>query len=212
MLVELLHYVTLWLNAFPPKGGVSSTISPRNIMTGVPFDFNKHCRLWFGSYVQTHEDPSPTNTQNARTVGAICLGPTGNLQGSHKNNESPDRSALDAQALPIPQEVIDRVNLLGKTQGQPELLTFYDRKGRLIGNDAKLDTPIAGVIDDVGTDAAPIIMPPDIILDAAESVIEPIEPDDEHIAEEETPDIEENPAIVHEDDNIVNEDPAIPIV
>jgi hypothetical protein len=34
---------------------------------------------------------------------------------------------------PMPQEVIDRVNELGKANGQPELLTFYDRKGRLIG-------------------------------------------------------------------------------
>jgi hypothetical protein len=33
----------------------------------------------------------------------------------------------------MPQEVIDRVNQLGSAEGQPELLTFYDRKGRLIG-------------------------------------------------------------------------------
>ena len=33
----------------------------------------------------------------------------------------------------MPQEVIDRVNELGKANEQPELLTFYDRKGRLIG-------------------------------------------------------------------------------
>jgi hypothetical protein len=33
----------------------------------------------------------------------------------------------------MPQEVIARVNELGKANGQPELLTFYDRKGRLIG-------------------------------------------------------------------------------
>jgi hypothetical protein len=37
----------------------------------------------------------------------------------------------------MPQEVIDQVNQLsqlGKAEGQPELLTFYDRKGRLIGD------------------------------------------------------------------------------
>jgi hypothetical protein len=33
----------------------------------------------------------------------------------------------------MPQEVIDQVNELGKANAQPELLTFYDRKGRLIG-------------------------------------------------------------------------------
>ena len=32
----------------------------------------------------------------------------------------------------MPQEVIDQINELGKADGQPDLLTFYDRKGRLI--------------------------------------------------------------------------------
>jgi hypothetical protein len=35
----------------------------------------------------------------------------------------------------MPKEVIDRANALGKSEGQPELLTFFDRKGNLIGDD-----------------------------------------------------------------------------
>ena len=35
------------------------------IMTGIKFDYNKRCKLQFGSYVQAHHDPSPTNTQVA---------------------------------------------------------------------------------------------------------------------------------------------------
>ena len=36
------------------------------IMTGIEFDYNnKRCKLQFGSYVQAHHDPSPTNTQVA---------------------------------------------------------------------------------------------------------------------------------------------------
>ncbi len=54
MLIELIYSSTLWINAFPPKGGVSSTLSPRNIMTGIQFDYRKHYRLQFGSYVQAH--------------------------------------------------------------------------------------------------------------------------------------------------------------
>ena len=85
MLIELVYSsISLWINAFPPKGGVSSTVSPHNIMTGIQFDYNKHCKLQFGSYVQAHQEPSPTNNQAARTVGAICLGPTGNILGSYK--------------------------------------------------------------------------------------------------------------------------------
>jgi hypothetical protein len=45
MLIELMYSSTLWINALPPKGGVSNTLSPHNIMTGIQFDYQKHCRL-----------------------------------------------------------------------------------------------------------------------------------------------------------------------
>jgi hypothetical protein len=63
---------------------VSSTLSPRQIMTGVQFDFNKHCTIPFGAYVQASTNLDRTNTPTARSVGAICLGPTGNQQVSFK--------------------------------------------------------------------------------------------------------------------------------
>ena len=44
MLVNLVYSTTIWLNAFPPKGSVSSHLSPHNIITGITFDYNKHCR------------------------------------------------------------------------------------------------------------------------------------------------------------------------
>jgi hypothetical protein len=134
MLIELIYSSTLWINAFPLKGGVSSTLSARNIMTGIQFDYQKHCRLQFGSYVQAHQEPSPTNTQAARTVGAIYLGPTGNIQGSYKflNLRTGKRiTRIRWTQLPMPQEVIDCAGQLGRADRQPELLTF-DRKGRLI--------------------------------------------------------------------------------
>jgi hypothetical protein len=153
MLIELIYSSTLWINAFPPKGGVSSTLSPRNIMTGIQFDYQKHCRLQFGSYVQAHQEPSTTNTQAARTVGAICLGPTGNIQGSYKFLNLRTGKHITRRRwsqLPMPQEVIDRVDQLGRADGQPELLTFYDRKGRLIGESETpgvLDAPEATIPD-----------------------------------------------------------------
>jgi len=137
MLIQLVYHAVMWLNSFPPKGGVSSTISPRSLMTGVPLDYKKHCQLHFGSYAQTHEEPDPTNTPNTRTVGAICLGPTGNLQGSHKFFSLQSRKLITCHtwtALPMPQEVIDRVNAIGLSQDQPKLLTFYDCKGELVGD------------------------------------------------------------------------------
>ena len=72
------------LNHFPTKGGISDTISPRTIMTGETLDFRKHLILQLGQYCQVHEDDAPRNSQLARTQGAICLGPSGNLQGGYK--------------------------------------------------------------------------------------------------------------------------------
>ena len=74
----------MWLNSFPRKGGISNTLSPRTIVNGTQFDFNKHCKCEFGSYVQTHDDSNIKNNMNPRTTGAICLGPTGNAQGTYK--------------------------------------------------------------------------------------------------------------------------------
>ena len=146
LIIELIYSSILWINAFPPKCGLSSTLSPRNILTGIQFDYNKHCKLQFGSYAQAHHENSPTNTQSARTVGAICLGPTRNIEGSFKFLNLRTGKRITGRrwtTLTMPQEVIERVNKLGAADDQPELLTFYDQKGRF-------ETP--GVPDIVDTD------------------------------------------------------------
>jgi hypothetical protein len=63
------------------------------------------------------------------------MGPSGNLQGGFKflnltSGKKIVRRSWDI--IPMPQTVIDRVNLLGKDQ--PELLIFTDRKGQPIGD------------------------------------------------------------------------------
>ena len=83
MLVKMVNNCALWLNMFPPKVGIGS-VSPRTLITGIKLDYKNHCQLPFGYYVQAHEEPTPTNSPAARTIGAITLGPTGNLQGGYK--------------------------------------------------------------------------------------------------------------------------------
>jgi hypothetical protein len=68
----------------PPSSGISKTYSPRTIMTGTTLDYNKHCKLPFGAYVETHEMNTPTNTMKEITRAEICLDPTVNFQGSYK--------------------------------------------------------------------------------------------------------------------------------
>ena len=116
----------LWLNVVPAKHGVSATLSPRTIMTGKQWDYNKHCQVQAGEYTQTHERHD--NSMKVRTVGAIALYPTGNDEGSvaymslysgrelNRNRSTP---------LPMTADVIARIDVLAARM--PEGLTFGDR-------------------------------------------------------------------------------------
>jgi hypothetical protein len=61
------------LNFFPPKGGISNFYSPHVILHQENLDYNKHCSIAFGLYVQAHQEPSPTHTQHPRTLDCIHL-------------------------------------------------------------------------------------------------------------------------------------------
>ena len=53
------------------------------LMKGVPFDYKLDLQVRFGAYCQVNQHDTPRNSDKARTVGAICLGPTSNTQGGH---------------------------------------------------------------------------------------------------------------------------------
>ena len=85
-------------------------------MTGVTPDFNKNCKLNFGSYVQTHEEFAPRNSMAARTIGAITLGPDSSKQAGHWfMSLNTDRRIYRTNwtPLPLPDEVVSRVEQLG---------------------------------------------------------------------------------------------------
>ena len=113
MLIELIYNCTFWLNCFPNTEGISATMSPRCIITGYQVNFEKHCKLEYGEYVQTHEEHD--NSLAPRTVGAIAMRPTGNLQGSYvfyslRTGRKIVRNRWTK--LPMPGEVIDCVHSL----------------------------------------------------------------------------------------------------
>jgi hypothetical protein len=59
MLVHTVLFVTKQLNLFPVKGGLSSKLSPKQIMSGKVVHY-KFCAMGFGRYCQIHgEDKSP---------------------------------------------------------------------------------------------------------------------------------------------------------
>jgi hypothetical protein len=116
MMVELIYGCIFWLNSFPAADGVSTTISPRTIMTGLRIDYHKHCQF-FCEYIQTHEQRD--NSMQSRTIGAIALRPTGNIQGGYQFFSLLTGKIMQRYnwtRLPMPNEVINRIDTLAKEE------------------------------------------------------------------------------------------------
>jgi hypothetical protein len=118
-------------------------------MSGEMLDYKKHLSLQLGQYCQVHEEDNPSNSQIARTKGAISSGPSGNLQGGFKFmalniGKKIVRHSWDV--IPMPDLVIDWVNAL--VRNNPQHMTFTNRHGHLIG-----DVEIPGVYDEEEDDA-----------------------------------------------------------
>jgi hypothetical protein len=156
IIVELINFVVLWLNA-PPSSGISQTYSPRTIMTGITLDYKKHCRLLFGAYVETHGDNKPSNTLKERTRAAICLGPTANFQGSYKFlclRTGRRIARKQFQELPMPASIIEAVEALADRDKQTGTMEFTDRDGNTYDNLDDTSQPIDGVAGvDIGDEA-----------------------------------------------------------
>ena len=84
IVINVVYFAALWLNAFVRKSGCSTDFSPRAIVLHTALSYKQHCRAQFGEYCEAHEDATKTNGMNSRTFPAICLGPTGNRQGTYK--------------------------------------------------------------------------------------------------------------------------------
>ena len=113
MIIEMAKSSVFWLNAFPSLQGVSQVLSPRTIITGQTLDYNHHCVYQFGEYVQTHEQHN--NSMEARTIGALAMRPTGNVQGSYYFYSLSSGRIINRQnatKLPMPADVIDRVEMM----------------------------------------------------------------------------------------------------
>merc|ERR1712025_1329936 len=102
-------------------------------MTGREISYDKHAVAQFGSYAQTHEEHSKDMSQ--RTLGAICLGPTGNQQGGHWFFSLTSGARIRRHKwtpMPMPREVINRVNSIALRQKMPTKLTYANRYGHEI--------------------------------------------------------------------------------
>ena len=107
---------------------------------GKRITYDKHCKLEFGTYVQTHKKHN--NSMDSRTSGAIALRPSGNEQGGHyflslhtgkrilRNNWT---------VLPMPNDVVDAVHRLAAVSKQAGGITFTDIDDNILTDDDDKD-------------------------------------------------------------------------
>ncbi len=120
------------LNFFPPKGGVSPYYSPRMILHQENLDYQKHCSIPFGSYVQAHTEPNPTNDQYPRTLDCVYLRYVDNAQGGHHLLDLRTGRTIKRRTVtmvPITQNVIDLVHAMADADGMRDGLKIETKSG-----------------------------------------------------------------------------------
>lgn len=119
MAIHLVITVVFCINAFAWQGGVPKPLSPMTLVGGVALDYNKHFHAIFGEYLHTYEET--TNGMDPRTVEAIALGPSGNLQGGMRcyslvPGKVLQRAKKDATIMEMPQGAIRRIKFRYKKE------------------------------------------------------------------------------------------------
>ena len=141
MVIRGASYAVKWLNTFPPAGGISQAYSPRTIITGRTIDYDKHCKIPFGQYVQAVTQNEPSNTPLERTIDGIYLRTLDNIQGGYevlnlKTGKTITRHKV--YQVPVTPGVIKRVEQLAAKDGfKPHNEPIF-----------KMYTLLAGVDDD----------------------------------------------------------------
>lgn len=120
------------INMFPHPDGISNTMSPATLVTGVPKSDYRTMKLEFGEYVQVYDGTS--NDTKSRTLGAIATNPTGNSNGDYYFMSLATGHRIQRRSwsiVPINDTTISRVEAIALNEGMPlvdtdDLLTEYD--------------------------------------------------------------------------------------
>jgi hypothetical protein len=186
LLTEMIYASNFWLNAFPHPNGISNTMSPRAIITGQCIDYNRHCQLEFGTYVQTHEEHD--NSMAARTCGALALRPTGNSQGGWYFFNLNTGRVINRHRwteLPLPSDVIVRVrNLARRAHVTKRGIVFQNGAGEPLFDDDNDDSDDSSYHPDLDGESIDADEGVDMAFEDNENVDENIEPEaaeDEHV-------------------------------
>ena len=111
-----------------PKRQSHGWHSPKEMFTGIKFNYKRDCCIGFGEYVQAFKPQQITNTVNERTEGAISRLPTGSISGSVRFMCLRTLKPIvrtQWTVLPIPEVLVSFINKLVK----------LDEKNNHIGQD-----------------------------------------------------------------------------
>ena len=122
MVRSLIESRVIWLNRFPSKNGLSTSLSPATIVTGEPKPDMSKSRIPFGSYAMVYI--STSNDMIARSVPAIALVESNDLGGYYFMSLYSGKKihAYEWNELPINDEVIAQVESLAAKEKQPKII------------------------------------------------------------------------------------------
>jgi len=130
LLRYLLYFVVRILNSFPAHNGVSDTISPLTLLTGLPAASTTEFKVEFGSYVQVHDHPNISNTTLSRSTGALALCPANHHGGWYFLSLSTGDRLLRYSwtECQLTNDVVARVHSIAtsKHTGTQDLLNDFD--------------------------------------------------------------------------------------
>ena len=154
------------LNDYPAKDGVSTTISPKTIVTGAPaLDYND-IKLEFGTYAHVYEVHNIKNDTKARTMPLITLNRTKNKQGGYYFMSLVTGEKLPMKqwtVVPMPDEATAIVEAMATKQDQPLMENgpvFEWAPGRPIDDipvEAARDERVNSIDDDDNILVAPVV-------------------------------------------------------
>ena len=151
----LVINAVMWMNAWTQKNGVSEIFSPREIVLRWQLSAKIHARAKFGSYCLAYDEPDITNNQDLRGRDTICLGPTGNRQGTHKFFCLESKRVIKRKQFdeyPMPDSILKRVEAIGVKDKNDAKLRFRNRKNERFDWDME-DEDEEELIEDNAVDA-----------------------------------------------------------
>jgi hypothetical protein len=93
-------------------------------------DYETHCSLPFGSYVQVHTKPDPKNTQHPHTLDCIYLRYVDNNQGGHHLLDLRAGRTIKRRTIttiPITEKVIDLIHSMAENDNMKTGLKIETR-------------------------------------------------------------------------------------